>query len=47
MRLLIGIGPVTNEIVLIQALALMSQFADIQDGGDLSSKLCANAVHHV
>ncbi|KAH8647557.1 hypothetical protein BGZ60DRAFT_570332 [Tricladium varicosporioides] len=47
MRLSIEIGLVSNKIILIQALTLMSQFIDAPDGGDLSSQLCAKAVHHV
>ena len=47
MRLSIELGLVTDHIVLIQALILMSHFADGPDSGDLSSQLCARAVHHV
>ena len=47
MRLSIDLGLVTNKIVLIQALALMSHFADGPDSGDLSSQLSGRAVHHV
>ncbi|KAH6665929.1 hypothetical protein B0J14DRAFT_678508 [Halenospora varia] len=47
MRLSIEIGLVSNKIILIQALALMSQFIDAPDGGDISSQLCARAVYHV
>ena len=38
MRLAIEMGMVTDKIVLIQALALMSQFFDSTDRGDLSSQ---------
>jgi hypothetical protein len=47
MRLSIEMGLVKNKIVLIQVLALMSQFIDDPDDGDMSSQLCAKAVHHV
>jgi hypothetical protein len=47
MRLAIELGLVTNKIVLIQALALMSQFIDGPDSGDISSQLCGRAVHYV
>jgi hypothetical protein len=47
MRLSIEMGLVTNKIVLIQALALMSQFIDGPDSGDISSQLCGRAVHYV
>lgn len=47
MRLSIEMGFVTDRIVLIQALALMSQFIDSPDGGDLSSQLCSRAIHYV
>lgn len=47
MRLSIELGLVTDHIILIQALILMSHFADGPDSGDLSSQLCARAVHHV
>jgi hypothetical protein len=38
MRLSIELGLVSDKIVLIQAYALLSQFADSPDGGDLSSQ---------
>lgn len=38
MRMAIEIGIVTNKIVLIQALALLSQFTDDPPGEDLSSQ---------
>lgn len=38
MRLAIEMGMVTDKVVLIQALALMSQFFDSVDRGDLSSQ---------
>jgi hypothetical protein len=47
MRLSIEMGLVANKIVLIQALALMSQFIDGPDSGDISSQLCGRAVHYV
>jgi len=47
LRLEIEMGLVIDKIVLIQVLALMSQFIDGSDGGDMSSQLCARAVHHV
>src|SRR6266487_6943655 len=46
-RLSIEMGFVTDKIVLIPVLALLSQFIDGPDGGDMSSQLCARAVHHV
>jgi hypothetical protein len=45
MRLSIELGLVEDRVVLIQALALMSLFGDGPD--DISSQLCARAVHHV
>ena len=47
MRLIIEIGLVKDKIVLIQALALMSQFIDNPVGDDMSPQLCGRAVHHV
>ncbi|KFY82221.1 hypothetical protein V500_10714 [Pseudogymnoascus sp. VKM F-4518 (FW-2643)] len=47
MRICIEMALVTDRIVLIQVLTLMSQFIDGPDGGDLSSQLCSLAVHHV
>ncbi|KAL2064950.1 hypothetical protein VTL71DRAFT_4090 [Oculimacula yallundae] len=47
MRLSIELGLVTNKVVLIQALALLSQFTDDPPGEDLSSQFCIRAVHQV
>ncbi|KAH7364392.1 hypothetical protein BKA65DRAFT_491203 [Rhexocercosporidium sp. MPI-PUGE-AT-0058] len=47
MRMSIEMGLVTNKIVLIQALALLSQFTDDPPGEDLSSQFCMRAVHQV
>ncbi|KAG4439878.1 hypothetical protein IFR05_004654 [Cadophora sp. M221] len=47
MRMTIEMGLVTDKIVLIQALALLSQFADDPPGEDLSSQFCMRAVHQV
>jgi hypothetical protein len=47
MRLIIEMGLVKDKIVLIQALALMSQFTDSPVGDDMSSQLCGRAVHYV
>ncbi|KAH7417121.1 hypothetical protein BKA64DRAFT_701907 [Cadophora sp. MPI-SDFR-AT-0126] len=47
MRMMIEMGLVTNKIVLIQALALLSQFTDDPPGEDLSSQFCMRAVHQV
>jgi hypothetical protein len=47
MRLIIEMGLVKDKIVLIQALALMSQFTDIPVGDDMPPQLCGRAVHHV
>jgi hypothetical protein len=47
MRLIIEMGLVKDKIVLIQALALMSQFTDNPVGDDTSPQLCGRAVHHV
>jgi hypothetical protein len=46
MRLSIEMRLVTDKVVLIQALALMSHFMDGPDGGDISSQFCAMAVNH-
>jgi hypothetical protein len=47
MRLIIEMGLVKDKIILIQALALMSQFAENPVGDDMSPQLCGRAVHHV
>ncbi|KAE9381403.1 hypothetical protein N431DRAFT_440265 [Stipitochalara longipes BDJ] len=47
MRISIEMGLVSNKIVLIQALALMSQYNDNPVGEDISSQLCGRAVQHV
>ncbi|KAH6709444.1 hypothetical protein BKA61DRAFT_614263 [Leptodontidium sp. MPI-SDFR-AT-0119] len=47
MRMTIEMGLVTDKIVLIQALALLSQFTDDPPGEDLSSQFCMRAVHQV
>ncbi|KAK0118980.1 hypothetical protein ONS95_007847 [Cadophora gregata] len=47
MRMTIEMGLVKNKIVLIQALALLSQFSDDPPGEDLSSQFCMRAVHQV
>ncbi|PVH88399.1 hypothetical protein DL98DRAFT_580807 [Cadophora sp. DSE1049] len=47
MRMTIEMGLVTNKVVLIQALALLSQFTDDPPGEDLSSQFCMRAVHQV
>jgi Fungal specific transcription factor domain len=47
MRISVEMGLVSNKIVMIQGLALMSQFSDNPDGEDLSSQLCSRAIHHV
>jgi hypothetical protein len=47
MRISVEMSLVSDKIVLIQGLALMSQFSDNPDGADLSSQLCGRAVHHV
>jgi Fungal specific transcription factor domain len=47
MRISIETGFVTDKIVLIQALALMSFFMDGSDGRDLSSLMCGRAVQYV
>ena len=47
MRLSIEMGLVSNKVVLIQALALMSQFIDCPESGDVSSQFCGRAIHHV
>jgi hypothetical protein len=47
MRISIEMGLVSNKIILIQALALMSQFSDNPVGEDISSQLCGRAVQHV
>jgi hypothetical protein len=47
MRISIEFEFVTNRLVLIQVLALMSQFIDGSDGGDMSSQLCGRAVNYI
>ena len=47
MRISIEMGLVSNKIIIIQALALMSQFSDNPVGEDISSQLCGRAVQHV
>ena len=47
MRISIELGLVSNKIIIIQALALMSQFSDNPVGEDISSQLCGRAVQHV
>jgi hypothetical protein len=47
MRISIELGLVSNKIIIIQALALMSQFSDNPIGEDISSQLCGRAVQHV
>jgi hypothetical protein len=47
MRISIEMGLVSNKIVVIQALALMSQFSDNPVSEDISSQLCGRAVQHV
>jgi hypothetical protein len=46
MRLSVEMGLVTDKIVLVQALALMSQFANGPDSGDTSSQFCGRAINH-
>jgi hypothetical protein len=47
MRLTVEHGLVTDKIALIQALALMSHFANgLDDSSDLSAQLCGCAVHY-
>ena len=45
MRVSIDTGIVTQNIVLIQAFALLSCFIEGPNGGDISSQLCGRAVH--
>lgn len=47
MRILIEIGTVTDKIVLMQALALMSFFTDSHEGSETSSLLISRAVQYV
>ena len=47
MRITIEMGLISNKIIIIQALALMSQFSDNPVGEDISSQLCGRAVQHV
>ncbi len=47
MRISIEMGLISNKIIIIQALALMSQFTDNPVGEDISSQLCGRAVQHV
>ncbi len=47
MRISIEMGLVSNKIIIIQALALMSQFSDNPVDEDISSQLCGRAVQHV
>ncbi|KUJ22504.1 uncharacterized protein LY89DRAFT_664320 [Mollisia scopiformis] len=46
MRMSMEMGLVTNRVVMIQALGLLTQFADNPAGDDLSSQLCSRAIHH-
>ncbi|RDW91650.1 hypothetical protein BP5796_02815 [Coleophoma crateriformis] len=46
MRMIIELCIVSDQLILIQALALMFQFNDEPDGGDFSSQLCLRAVHY-
>lgn len=45
-RLSIEMGLVTNKIILIQVLVLVSQFVDSSDGGEVSSQFCSRAIHY-
>jgi hypothetical protein len=47
MRISIELGLVSNKIIIIQALALMSQYTDNAVGEDIASQLCGRAVQHV
>jgi len=47
MRICIELGLVSNKIIIIQALALMSQYNDNAVGEDIASQLCGRAVQHV
>jgi hypothetical protein len=47
MRLSVELGLVTDKIILIQALTLMSHFTDGPERADLSPQLCGRAVHYV
>jgi hypothetical protein len=47
MRTSIELGLVSNKIIIIQGLALLSFSIDGPNGGDMSSQLCGRAVHYV
>lgn len=47
MRILIEIGTVTDKVVLMQAMALMSFFTDSQEGSETSSLLIGRAVQYI
>ncbi|RMZ88893.1 hypothetical protein DV736_g3878, partial [Chaetothyriales sp. CBS 134916] len=47
MRVAIGIGMITNKIVLIQALGLMSLFIEGRESCDTSSLLIGQAIQHL
>ncbi len=47
MRISVEMDLISNKIVLIRALVLMSQFGDHPISEDISSQLCGRAVHHV
>lgn len=46
MRLIIEMGLVTDKIVLIQALAIMSHFADGPENGNVASQHLSRAIQH-
>jgi hypothetical protein len=47
MRISIEMGLVSDKLIIIQALALMSQFSDNPVSEDISSQLCGRAIQHV
>lgn len=46
MRLIIEMGLVTDKIILIQALAIMSHFADGPESGNVASQQLSRAIQH-
>lgn len=47
MKSSVEIGLVTEKIVIIQALVLLSLFIQVRDGGDTAAQLSGRAVHHL